>query len=64
MQRIFLILTWAVFFVLAVDVGFTLLNQKNTALNIVGLFFLVGLLVISFKTQAFTKNPFNQKSNE
>lgn len=58
-QRIFLILAWAVCFMLAVDVGFALLNQKNTYLNISGLFFLTGLLVISVKTQAFTKNPFN-----
>ncbi|MVM33483.1 hypothetical protein GO755_25830 [Spirosoma sp. HMF4905] len=61
-QRIFLVLAWAVCFVLSVDTGFTLLNQKNTALNIVGLFFLAGLLVISFKTKAFTKNPFNHNS--
>lgn len=60
-QRIFLILTWAVLFMLAVDAGFTLLNQKNTYLNIAGLFFLVGVIVLSLKTRAFTKNPFNVK---
>ncbi|QMW05708.1 hypothetical protein [Spirosoma foliorum] len=58
-QRIFLMLTWAVCFFLSADVGFNFLNQKDTFQNILGLFFLTGLLVISFKTKAFTKNPFN-----
>ncbi|GAB3715234.1 hypothetical protein GCM10027592_55630 [Spirosoma flavus] len=56
----FLILIWAVFFVLALDFGYELLNQKDTLQNIGGFLVVGAVLIISLTTRCFTVNPFKR----
>jgi hypothetical protein len=59
-KTFFLLLGWGIAFAGALNVGFSLLNQADTFLNLLGIVLLAVFLFVSVLTKCFTKNPFNQ----
>lgn len=61
MKRIFLILLWAILFILGIDLALGWLNMANTIANIAGVFTVLIIVCISYKTRCFTNFKFIKK---
>lgn len=51
---------WFVLVLLGVDKAFSLLSQANTLKNVVGFFFIIIIILVSYKTKYFTKIKFKK----